>query len=107
MWFWYLRHLQSFVEGSTRLIGGLPGFYVLENVWFRNDTFRKSTRLIIGLTVVDLFDPSPDSLPARDEMLSGRTNMIHHLEPGLVQVPDVWLEGTSRESHGDCLALNG
>ncbi|KAL1406132.1 hypothetical protein Q8F55_007815 [Vanrija albida] len=71
----YTRGCVDTAGRRTRLLGGTPGFYYFENVWYRDNVFY-----MFG-----------DDLPAQDAIMSGRTTLKVEKEEPKHLVPDVCL----------------
>ncbi|KAK1924496.1 hypothetical protein DB88DRAFT_490663 [Papiliotrema laurentii] len=72
---------QSTAGKHTAVLGGVPGFLVLENVWYRNETFY-------------VFNPDTSALPKEDEVLSAPGTIVHASSVPAA-IPDFCLKGST------------
>lgn len=78
----------------TRVLGGTPGFYYFENVWYRDKVFCRCLDALEGPpNPADMFG---DDLPAQDAIMSGHTTLKVEKEVPKHLIPDVCLRKSTR-----------
>lgn len=74
-----LQRCAAVTDRHSRVLGGIPGFYVFENLWFNNGTFY-----LYG-----------DDLPDQWHVMSGFTKLVTSTHRSPHRTPDVCFDGST------------
>ncbi|WWC96890.1 hypothetical protein V866_003765 [Kwoniella sp. B9012] len=85
------------LDKPTQLVGGLPGFYVFEELWYRNGTFYAFREDVMDVPLPDKdkiisgpHDIITQSLSAQEELMNGNLGQIRYFNVFLNDGADQW-----------------